>query len=251
MSPPDITHRREWGARNPRNRSRRRESVIDFAFLHHTPNHNDYAESQSDDHVRDIQNYHMDNNEWDDIGYHFLVDKYGNIYEGREVNVIGAHAGGHNTRSIGIAYLGDGDHITEEAKRGIAELYNYLEERLGKHLHRKSHRDVRSTYCPGDTADHWWKTDDPDDYSETPDTEDDEMIGPGAEEEIGRNAITWWQWQINKYLHDGDPHGGHVSGTYDQETVDAVKEVQKSFHFKQTGILDPTTRTRMLLYVID
>ena len=45
---------------------------------------------------------------WSDIGYHYVIDLYGKVCEGRDVDIIGAHcsAGCHNTYSIGVAYVG-------------------------------------------------------------------------------------------------------------------------------------------------
>ena len=57
-----------------------------------------------------IQLFHVQGNGWNDIGYNFLVDRFGTIYEGRyggvDRNVVGAHALGFNTGSVGIALLG-------------------------------------------------------------------------------------------------------------------------------------------------
>ena len=57
-----------------------------------------------------ICRYHRDSNGWNDIGYNFLVDKYGQIFEGRAGGstrpVIGAQAQGYNSHSTGIACLG-------------------------------------------------------------------------------------------------------------------------------------------------
>ena len=61
--------------------------------------------------VRGIQSYHMDANGYCDIAYNFLIDKYGQIFEGRDGGidkpVIGGHAGGFNTGSVGVALIGD------------------------------------------------------------------------------------------------------------------------------------------------
>ena len=61
--------------------------------------------------VRAIQAYHMDADGYCDIAYHFLVDKYGQIFEGRaggiDQPVIGGHAGGFNSGSVGVALIGD------------------------------------------------------------------------------------------------------------------------------------------------
>ncbi len=60
--------------------------------------------------VKGIQLFHVQSNGWNDIGYNFLVDRFGTVYEGRfggvDRNVIGAHARGFNTGSVGIALIG-------------------------------------------------------------------------------------------------------------------------------------------------
>jgi hypothetical protein len=67
-----------------------------FAVVHHTAGANGYTAAQSAAIVRAIQIYHVKGNGWNDVGYNFLVDKYGQVFEGRyggvERNVIGAHA---------------------------------------------------------------------------------------------------------------------------------------------------------------
>jgi flagellar hook assembly protein FlgD len=82
-----------------------------FSVVHHTAGSNSYSAAQSAAIVRGIQRYHVLGNGWDDIGYNFLVDKYGRVFEGRRggiaQNVVGAHAGGFNTGSVGVAVLGN------------------------------------------------------------------------------------------------------------------------------------------------
>jgi hypothetical protein len=71
--------------------------------------------------VRGIEVYHVKGNGWNDIGYNFLVDKYGQVFEGRyggvDKNVIGAHAEGFNTGSVGVAVLGT---YSSAAPRAVA-----------------------------------------------------------------------------------------------------------------------------------
>jgi uncharacterized protein with LGFP repeats len=83
---------------------------VQFALVHHTAGTNSYTASQSAAIVRGIEIYHVKGNGWNDIGYNFLVDKYGQVFEGRyggvDRPVIGAHAEGFNTGSVGVAVLG-------------------------------------------------------------------------------------------------------------------------------------------------
>ena len=78
--------------------------------MHHTATGNNYTCAQAPSVIRGIYRYHVKSRGWRDIGYNFLVDKCGKIYEGRAGGVakpvLGAHTLGFNTNSMGIAVLG-------------------------------------------------------------------------------------------------------------------------------------------------
>jgi hypothetical protein len=108
---PSIVSRLAWGA----NEAIRRASpsyarTLQLGLVHHTAGSNSYTASQSAAIVRGIEVYHVKGNGWNDIGYNFLIDKYGQVFEGRyggiDKNVIGAQAEGFNTGSFGVALLG-------------------------------------------------------------------------------------------------------------------------------------------------
>ena len=108
---PPIVPRSAWGA----DESIVREApvyapAIRFASVHHTAGPNDYGPAQVAAILRGIQIYHVKSNGWNDIGYNFLVDRYGTIYEGRaggiDRNVVGAHIRGFNTGAVGVAVIG-------------------------------------------------------------------------------------------------------------------------------------------------
>jgi len=108
---PKIILRRSWGAneRIRRDNPDYAPTLVD-AIVHHTAGAGARTPAQSAAIVRGIQVYHVLGNGWDDIGYNFLVDRFGQVFEGRwggvERNVIGAHAQGFNTGSVGIAVIG-------------------------------------------------------------------------------------------------------------------------------------------------
>ncbi|GAA1297126.1 hypothetical protein Psi02_13940 [Planotetraspora silvatica] len=85
-------------------------TTVKAVFVHHTDGVNDYSCADSPAIIRGIMLYHVKTNGWNDIGYNFLVDKCGTIFEGRaggvDQPVIGAHTLGFNTSSSGIALLG-------------------------------------------------------------------------------------------------------------------------------------------------
>ncbi|HEX4746054.1 MAG TPA: N-acetylmuramoyl-L-alanine amidase [Gaiellaceae bacterium] len=108
---PSIVPRSTWGAdESIRRGSPAYAAEARFAVVHHTAGRNGYTRAEAAAIVKGIQLFHVQGNGWNDIGYNFLVDRFGTIYEGRfggvDRNVVGAHAQGFNTGSVGIALLG-------------------------------------------------------------------------------------------------------------------------------------------------
>ena len=102
---------RELGRATPSRRAPRPSyGEVQAAFVHHTVTANDYAPQDSAGIVLGIAKYHRDTNGWNDIGYNFLVDQYGQVFEGRaggiDQAVVGAQAQGYNCHSTGVAALG-------------------------------------------------------------------------------------------------------------------------------------------------
>ena len=102
--------------------------TLRLALVHHTAGANGYSAAQSPAIVRGIQLYHVKGNGWNDIGYNFLVDRFGQVFEGRyggiERNVVGAHAEGFNTGSVGVALLGEYSSlaVAQKARDALAAL---------------------------------------------------------------------------------------------------------------------------------
>jgi uncharacterized protein with LGFP repeats len=84
---------------------------LQFGVVHHTAGSNGHGPQEGVAIVRAIQAMHIDVNKYCDIAYNFLVDQWGVIYVGRAGGigrpVIGGHAGGFNTGSVGVALIGD------------------------------------------------------------------------------------------------------------------------------------------------
>lgn len=154
---------------------------VRFAVLHHTVSANTYGPDEADDLIRGIYRFHTQHNRWCDIGYNFVVDRYGRVWEGRhggaERAVVGAHAGGFNTGSTGVALLGDhrGSSVTSAARGAVRTLLGWKLAHHGVDAGAKltvrsggssrwpegtavtihtiaGHRDLSSTSCPGDLA---------------------------------------------------------------------------------------------------
>jgi hypothetical protein len=176
---PRIVTRAGWGADEKlRERDFRYTTRVSAAFVHHTASGNNYKCAQAPSVIRSIYRYHVVSSGWRDIGYNFLVDKCGNIYEGRAGGVakavMGAHTLGFNTNTMGIAVLGSYGTTKPPAVavKGIAQLTawklglyganpngkTYLTSGGGNlyakgkkvRLHVISgHRDGFATACPG------------------------------------------------------------------------------------------------------
>jgi len=126
---PSIIPRSSWGANEEIRRAVPQYSdAVHFAVVHHTDGSNAYTPAEAAAIVRGIEVYHVVANGWNDIGYNFLVDKYGQVFEGRyggvDRPVIGAHAMGFNAGSVGIAVLGDygTTRISAAARRSLEQL---------------------------------------------------------------------------------------------------------------------------------
>ena len=107
--------------------------------------------------VAEIRRWHVQQRGWRDIGYHWIIDRDGNVAPGRPENEIGAHVEGHNRGTIGICLLGGygakADDPFEKnftaaqaatARRLIAEIKGRtaIQKVLG-------HNDYAAKACPG------------------------------------------------------------------------------------------------------
>jgi hypothetical protein len=111
------------------------------------------------DTIRDIQTFHVRNRAWGDIGYHFLIDPTGRIWQGRLLDWQGAHAqGANNVGNIGICLLGDFLHERPDprALESLERLVDGLCERHHiPHARVYGHRKFAPTECPGDVLMAW------------------------------------------------------------------------------------------------
>lgn len=104
--------------------------------------------------VEDIDKWHKARG-FKKIGYHFVIYNDGSTHKGRDIEEVGAHCTGHNSRSIGICYIGgvakDGktpkDTRTEPQKIALLELLKELKVKYPK-AKIYGHRDFANKACP-------------------------------------------------------------------------------------------------------
>jgi hypothetical protein len=177
---PAIVPRAAWGASRCKPRDTPSYGNVRVAYVHHTVSLNGYSRASAASMVLGICLFHRNGNGWDDIGYNFLIDRYGTVYEGRaggvDAPVLGAQAGGFNSESTGVSMIGN---FTSSAppKAAMQSLAKLLAWKLSLHgvpatgrvkvtsagggstgyragtkvtVNRISgHRDVDLTACPG------------------------------------------------------------------------------------------------------
>jgi len=174
-SRPGIVTRAEWGADESYrslNSGYGCESAayapgVRMAIVHHTVSPSDYTPAESASYMRSIYYFHTHTNKWCDIGYNFVVDRFGTVFEGRfggvDRAVVGAHALNFNTGSTGVALLGTFSNTAVpsamyDGLRGLLawklELHG-VDSRATISFNDKTlstvsgHRDVNATDCPG------------------------------------------------------------------------------------------------------
>jgi hypothetical protein len=153
-SRPTIIRRSQWGANERlRNCGPSYASALRVSFVHHTVNSNSYSPSQSDDIVRGILHYHTQTRGYCDIAYNFLVDRYGQIFEGRYGGitrpVIPAATMGFNTGSTAVSAIGNFETASPPAPM-VSAIERLLAWRLDvAHINPTGSVNLRSTGSTG------------------------------------------------------------------------------------------------------
>ena len=164
---PTIYTRAQWGADESLRRGSPSYGQTQVAYVHHTDSANNYTAADVPAIIRGIYAYHVQSNGWDDIGYNFLVDRFGRIWEGRyggmDKAVIGAHTLNYNSWSFGVSAIGNfvstapSQGMVDAIKRVIAWKFSLAGVPAtgtvfarDKWFNRISgHRDAFQTTCPG------------------------------------------------------------------------------------------------------
>lgn len=176
---PELRSRKAWGADDRlRDGSPRYNRTIQQVHVHHTVNSNRYRRSDVPGLIRGIYRYHTQNLGWSDIGYNFLVDRYGRTWVGRAGGpgrpVRGAHTLGFNSTSTGVAVIGNFETARpwKRVKTAIVHLAAWKLAKFGRDPDGRvrvfshgsdrypagrtvrlpvidGHRDTNLTACPG------------------------------------------------------------------------------------------------------
>ncbi|HEX3222116.1 MAG TPA: FG-GAP-like repeat-containing protein [Nocardioides sp.] len=166
---PVIYSRAQWGAdESIRSKSSLHYGDVHAGFVHHTVNANNYTRAEVPGIIRSIYAYHVKSRGWSDIGYNFLVDRFGRIWEGRyggvDRPVVGAHTLGFNDDSFAASAIGNYQIVQPSAAmiqaygalyawklslHGVdaSSTHQYVTSRWFQAIN--GHRDAASTLCPG------------------------------------------------------------------------------------------------------
>jgi hypothetical protein len=161
---PPVISRAGWGADESLGHWEPEYRWPQKVIIHHTVTYNPNPLAT----VRAIHYYHSVTRHWGDIGYNYLIDAEGNIYEGRAggETVVAGHARQYNYGSIGIALLGDftREEVPPPMEAALIDMLAWIADRYGIAPQGQSaawgldlpsilgHRDVGSTACPGEQA---------------------------------------------------------------------------------------------------
>ena len=120
--------------------------------VHHTNSYN-YSNRSDEDIFKAIKKYHIEDRKWNDIGYHFVIGRQGELFQGRCPERIGAHCKGSNEGNLGVALIGD-FNIRPPSARQLAALIYLVQYIIRiKPMRVYGHRDLAKngfTTCPGD-----------------------------------------------------------------------------------------------------
>ena len=155
----DVIPRSNW-AEKPMRKNRTPMDGIKRITVHHTGEHKGMVGLSDKEVVQQIERYHRDNRKWSSIGYHFVIGRDGNVFEGRPLQYQGAHVSSHNPHNLGISCIGDFDtHMP--TTRQLGTLLAFLTDqrsRFGVSLkHVYGHKDLGPTICPGRKLYAWLK----------------------------------------------------------------------------------------------
>ncbi|UPT72811.1 MAG: peptidoglycan recognition protein family protein [Elusimicrobiota bacterium] len=161
---PFIHSRTEWKAENAARIPLDKEKTR--IVVHHTANFvtdgvktiktNKASWKAAVDHVHKAQDLHKRVRGWSDVGYHYMIDWKGRIFQGRPVDRLGAHTEGNNRGSIGVVLLGDFSRQRPPLEQ-VASLKTLLRWLIS--VHKISPKDIRGhqqykyTLCPGKNFD--------------------------------------------------------------------------------------------------
>ncbi len=166
---PVIYSRAQWGAdERMRDKSSLHYYEVHAGFVHHTVNANNYTRDEVPGIIRSIYAYHTQSKGWSDIGYNFVVDRFGRIWEARyggiDRPVVGAHTLGYNDYSFAMSAIGNYDIAAPSS--AMVQAYGALfawklslhgvsasstKQWVGTKYFQaiNGHRDAGQTACPG------------------------------------------------------------------------------------------------------
>lgn len=153
---PEIIPRYQWASATPITSRLEPMGTIYRMTVHHEgndgPNYDtDFYSVRND--IAIIRKNHLERMHAGDIGYHFIIDRSGRIWEGRSLMYQGAHVGGQeNVGNIGIVLLGNFDiQLPSNAQKEALKKYLiYLKDSYNiKHSNIYTHQELKATRCPG------------------------------------------------------------------------------------------------------
>jgi len=246
-----------WGAREARDVIPVWDQRPVRIIVHHTatPNVEDFSRGAAEFVARKIQDFHMDGRGWIDTGQNFTISRGGHVLEGRhrslEVlrtgsrHVEGAHCTGQNIEAVGIENEGTYSAVEPPDRlwNRLRDMCAYICDQYGiAPTEIDGHRDFKDTLCPGDTL-----------YGMLPRLRSEvaDALGEGLSDQAARRA----SWPLLRADSSGPAvlaaqhllraaglAGVQASGHFDERTVAAVREYQRTHRAEEiNGIIGGET----------
>ena len=123
-----------------------------------------WADRTSAEKVAEVRRWHVEENHWSDVGYHFLIDRDGTVIEGRPLEKTGAHVKGHNAGTVGISLFGGHggsasdqfqDNFTEDQERALMQLIRQLQDNYPTITSISGHNQYAAKACPTFSVPAW------------------------------------------------------------------------------------------------
>lgn len=225
-----IVPRSQWGAKRTPHAPRPLSVVTGF-YVHY---HGTPPPASTGTWVpKSIEAIHLGNGWNNGVGYHFVVDQAGTIYEGRGWGNVGAHSPPHNRDGLGVyVAIGGNQKPTEAALRSVRWLYDEACRKTGKTLYKRWHGYDYPTACPGPHLIAWVKAGMPASGVPTGSA----SAGDSTDIALGNLTVK----QIQELV------GVTVDGIAGPATVKAVKELQAALGVTADGLVGTATEGEIM-----
>jgi hypothetical protein len=160
---PGVISRSAWTRAKPKFWDTNPMAGINRITVHHdgmTP-FNSTSQSAAAQRLENIRRAHVSSNGWADVGYHFVIDPGGRVWEARPLSLQGAHVKYNNEHNLGVMMMGNYDQQspTSAASKMLDDFVSAMMRKYRVPVGRVfTHQEMRPTACPGRSLQRWMES---------------------------------------------------------------------------------------------